>query len=146
MTLAEWIGQQVAESAVKPGSLIFQITESDIEARLLDAKNLATALKAHGCQVALEHFGVTQQPLRTLEHVPLDYLKIDGSLMEGISADKAMQGTVRDYIDVAKDKNIATVAERVEDANTMAVLWQLGIEYIQGFYVQGPEEIVLESA
>ncbi|MFK8015545.1 MAG: EAL domain-containing protein [Gammaproteobacteria bacterium] len=146
LTLAEWIGQQVAESAVKPGSLIFQITESDIEARLLDAKNLATALKAHGCQVALEHFGVTQQPLRTLEHVPLDYLKIDGSLMEGISADKAMQGTVREYIDVAKDKNIATVAERVEDANTMAVLWQLGIEYIQGFYVQGPEEIVLESA
>ena len=145
-TLTDWIGQQIRESNVQPASMIFQITESDIEARLLDAKNLANALKALGCQVALEHFGVTQQPLRTLEHVPLDFLKIDGSLMEGISTDKAMQDIVKSYITVAKEKNIATVAERVEDANTMAVLWQLGIEYIQGFYVQGPEEIVLESA
>ncbi|MFK7886680.1 MAG: EAL domain-containing protein [Gammaproteobacteria bacterium] len=144
-TLAPWIGQQVAESNVSPRALIFQITESDIEARLLDAKNLAASLKSLGCAVALEHFGVTQQPLRTLEHVQLDYLKIDGSLMEGIATDKDLQEQVREYIDVAKEKRIATVAERVEDANTMAVLWSLGIEYIQGFYVQGPEEIVLED-
>lgn len=144
-TLAGWIGQQVAETEVSPSGLIFQITESDIEARLLDAKNLATSLKSLGCKVALEHFGVTQQPLRTLEHVPLDYLKIDGSLMEGIASDKELQAQVAEYIESAKSKSIATVAERVEDANTMAVLWQLGIEYIQGFYVQGPEEIVLET-
>ncbi len=144
-TLAPWIGQQVAEGNVSPRALIFQITEADIEARLLDAKNLATSLKSLGCAVALEHFGVTQQPLRTLEHVPLDYLKIDGSLMEGIATDKELQAKVNEYIDTAKDKKIATVAERVEDANTMAVLWSLGIEYIQGFYVQGPEEIVLED-
>ncbi|MEO1575097.1 MAG: EAL domain-containing protein, partial [Pseudomonadota bacterium] len=70
---------------------------------------------------------------------------IDGSLMEGITGDSELQERVSEYIAVAKQKRIATVAERVEDANTMAVLWQLGIEYIQGFYVQGPEEIVLES-
>jgi diguanylate cyclase (GGDEF)-like protein len=144
-TLADWIGQQITESGVTPSSLIFQITESDIEARLLDAKRLATALRGHGALIALEHFGVTQQPLRTLEHVPLDYLKIDGSLMEGITSDKSLQRTVRSYIKMAEEKKIATVAERVEDANTMAVLWQLGIQYIQGFYVQGPEEIVLET-
>ena len=144
-TLASWVGQQVAEIDVTPASLIFQITESDIEARLLDAKNLATSLKSLGCKVALEHFGVTQQPLRTLEHVPLDYLKIDGSLMEGITGDRDRQEQVAEYIEEAKRKRIATVAERVEDANTMAVLWQLGIEYIQGFYVQGPEEIILET-
>ncbi len=144
-TLAEWISQQVKESGVVASSLIFQITESDIVARLRDAKSIATELKQLGCQVALEHFGVTQQPLRTLEHVPLDYIKIDGSLMEGISSDKGMQEIVNTYIEAAQKKNIATVAERVEDANTMAVLWQLGIQYIQGFYVQGPEEIVLET-
>lgn len=146
VTLVDWIGQQLSSTRVKPGALIFQINEADIEARLLEAKALATALKGLHCQVALEHFGVAQQPLQTLEHVPLDYLKIDGSLMEGIAGDKAKQKTVRNYIEVAEEKRIATVAERVEDANTMAVLWQLGIQYIQGFYVQGPEEIVLESA
>ena len=66
--------------------------------------------------------------------------------MEGIAIDKKKQAAVRSYIEAANERRIATVAERVEDANTMAVLWQLGVEYIQGFYVQGPEEIVLESA
>ncbi|MEM6639309.1 MAG: bifunctional diguanylate cyclase/phosphodiesterase [Pseudomonadota bacterium] len=144
-TLPAWIGQQMAATGVAGSSLIFQITEADVEARLLEARNLATTLKASGCKVALEHFGVTQQPLQTLEHVPLDFLKIDGSLMEGITGDEPLQARIAEYIQAAKDKRITTVAERVEDANTMAVLWQLGVEYIQGFYVQGPEEIVLES-
>lgn len=145
-TLVPWIGSQVESMRVAPSSLIFQITETDTEARLRDVKEMAARLKGIECQVALEHFGVTQQPLQVLEHVPLDFLKIDGSLMEGIAIDKAKQKLVRRYIEAANEKNIATVAERVEDANTMAVLWQLGVEYIQGFYVQGPEEIVLESA
>ena len=108
-------------------------------------RELSLGLRELGCKIALEHFGVSQQPLQMLEHVPLDYITIDGSLMEGITSDKVRQALVRKYITAAREKNIATVAERVEDANTMAVLWQLGVEHIQGFYVQGPEEIVLES-
>jgi EAL domain-containing protein (putative c-di-GMP-specific phosphodiesterase class I) len=40
-------------------------------------------------------------------------------------------------------RGITTIAERVEDANTLAVLWQLGIEYVQGYFVNSPEEVVL---
>jgi EAL domain-containing protein (putative c-di-GMP-specific phosphodiesterase class I) len=52
---------------------------------------------------------------------------------------------VRALVEQAKSKNIETIAERVEDANTMAVLWQLGVQYIQGYLVHAPEEIVLRS-
>ena len=41
--------------------------------------------------------------------------------------------------------NVQTVAERIEDANTMAVVWQLGVQYIQGYFVHAPEEVVLKS-
>jgi EAL domain-containing protein (putative c-di-GMP-specific phosphodiesterase class I) len=50
---------------------------------------------------------------------------------------------VRDLVDQAKSRNVGTIAERVEDANTMAVLWQLGIEFIQGYFVNEPESVTI---
>jgi EAL domain-containing protein (putative c-di-GMP-specific phosphodiesterase class I) len=52
---------------------------------------------------------------------------------------------VRAIVDAAAKRNIQTVAERIEDANTMAVVWQLGVHYIQGYFVHSPEEVVLKS-
>ena len=80
-----------------------------------------------------------------LDHVPVNYVKIDGSLMQGLANDRPLQERVKELVDRAHERKIATIAERVEDANTMAVLWQLGIEYIQGYFVNQPEEVVLES-
>jgi EAL domain-containing protein (putative c-di-GMP-specific phosphodiesterase class I) len=73
----------------------------------------------------------------------VDYIKIDGTLMQGLAVDQELQQRVRDLVDQAKGKNVATVAERVEDANTMAVLWQLGIEFIQGYFVNEPESVTI---
>ena len=58
--------------------------------------------------------------------------------------DPALQAKIKQLVAEARQKHIYTIAERVQDANTMAVLWQLGISYIQGNYVQN-REIVIES-
>ncbi len=80
----------------------------------------------------------------------LDISKIESGLItlekESIQFNDLLQDQVDFHGETAKAKQIETIAERVEDANTMAVLWQLGVEFIQGYYVQGPEEVVLESA
>jgi EAL domain-containing protein (putative c-di-GMP-specific phosphodiesterase class I) len=52
---------------------------------------------------------------------------------------------VKGLVEAAKRKGIETVAERVEDANTMAVLWQLGIEFIQGYFVNAPEDVTMSG-
>ena len=57
--------------------------------------------------------------------------------------DHALQQRVRDLVEQAKARKVSTIAERVEDANTMAVLWQLGIEFIQGYFVNEPEQVVM---
>ncbi|MFK8030782.1 MAG: EAL domain-containing protein [Gammaproteobacteria bacterium] len=144
-TLFEWIKQQVTGSGVEPSLLVFQVTENDSENNLKPVKELATSLSGINCCFAIEHFGLGSHPLQLLEHIPVDFVKIDGSLMEGITTDKKLQQKVKNFVSGAIAKNINTVAERVEDANTMAVLWQIGLQYIQGFYVQGPEEIVIEG-
>ena len=52
---------------------------------------------------------------------------------------------MRLLVEAARKHRIQTVAERVEDANTMAVLWQVGVQYIQGYFVNEPEEVVLRA-
>ena len=73
----------------------------------------------------------------------MDYIKVDGTLMQGLAVDQDLQQRVRDLVDQAKAKKVSTIAERVEDANTMAVLWQLGIEFIQGYFVNEPESVTI---
>jgi EAL domain-containing protein (putative c-di-GMP-specific phosphodiesterase class I) len=60
-----------------------------------------------------------------------------------LSTDEALRQRVGGYIAAANKRGIATIAERVEDANTMAVLWQLGIEFIQGYFVNEPESVTI---
>ena len=64
-------------------------------------------------------------------------------MMQGLAVDTVLQQRVRDLVDQAKSKKVSTIAERVEDANTMAVLWQLGIEFIQGYFVNEPESVTI---
>ncbi len=74
----------------------------------------------------------------------MDFAKIDGSLMQGLHRDSDLQAKVGELASLAKQHNIKTIAERVEDANTMAVLWQLGVPYIQGNFNQ-MRGVVLED-
>ena len=74
----------------------------------------------------------------------MDYMKIDGSLMQGLHRDPEAQNKVSGLTSAANRREIKSIAERVEDANTMAILWQLGVAYIQGNYVQ-MHGVVLED-
>jgi multidomain signaling protein FimX len=64
--------------------------------------------------------------------------------MQSLATNPALQEKVRGFIKAAEKRKIQTIAERVEDANTMAVLFQLGAAYMQGHYVQ-EAEVVLEE-
>ena len=63
--------------------------------------------------------------------------------MQGLAQSQDKQQRVKELVELARGKAATTIAERVEDANTMAVLWQLGVEYIQGYFVNAPEAVVL---
>ena len=62
---------------------------------------------------------------------------------EAVCYPRPLQEKVKALVDLAREHGATTIAERVEDANTMAVLWQLGIEFIQGYFVNSPERVVM---
>ena len=144
-TLAEWLAKAVQSSGVAPGRLCFQVSEEDAAQFLAQTKALAEQLKKQGHQFAIEHFGIGHDSARVLASTPMNYLKIDGSLMQSIATDKALQERVSNFVAQANKRGIATIAERVEDANTMAVLFQLGVGYVQGHYLQEPEVVLSEN-
>lgn len=143
-TLTQWLVGQIKKHGLRPNQLVFQIQESDVATHVGPAVRLAEELGKLGCLMALEHFGSGRNSCELLKRLPVQYVKIDGSLMQGIAASEELQGKVSKLVEAARAGQALTIAEQVQDANTMAALWQLGVEYMQGFYVQEPE-VVLED-
>ena len=144
-TLFDWIVTQLECNGLAADRIVFQVDEKTAAQQLRPVRGLAEKLRSYGFGFAIEHFGIGPRPAQILSHVSMDFVKIDGSLMQGLARDVHLQATVGDLVTQAKDSGIRTIAERVEDANTMATLWQLGIEFIQGYQVQEPEVVLSEE-
>jgi diguanylate cyclase (GGDEF)-like protein/PAS domain S-box-containing protein len=144
-SLATWLGNQLKASKVDPARICFQVTEETAAKHITQTREMISALKPMGFRLALEHLGAGRDPVSLVQNLAVDFVKIDGSLMQGLASDPILQQKVKGLVDAAKRKKIETIAERVEDANTMAVLWQLGVEFIQGYFVNAPEEVVLKA-
>jgi diguanylate cyclase (GGDEF)-like protein len=144
-SLMDWLTRAVASAGVTPGRLCFQVSEENATQYLTQTQVLAEQLHAKGHLFAIEHFGVGRDSGRVLSQLPMRYLKIDGSLMQSLATNPALQEKVRVYTDAATKRGISTIAERVENANTMAVLFQLGVGYMQGHYVHEPEVVLAEA-
>ncbi|HVY64023.1 MAG TPA: EAL domain-containing protein [Gammaproteobacteria bacterium] len=145
-TLPDWLAKAVESSGVNPGKLCFQVSEDDATQYLTQTQELAQLLNARGHLFAIEHFGVGRDSGRILLNTPMQYLKLDGSLMENLAGDQMQQEKVRVFITAASKRAIPVIAERVENANTMAVLFQLGAAYVQGHYVHEPEVVLADVA
>jgi EAL domain-containing protein (putative c-di-GMP-specific phosphodiesterase class I) len=142
-SLLGWIESQLRGTKIEPKRLCFQVSE-DLAAQFeRPTKEIAQKLGKLGFRFALEHFGTGRDPLKLLAEIDMHFIKIDGSLMQGLST--MQQQRVKGLVEAAKRKHVETIAERVEDANTMAVLWQLGIEFIQGYFVNAPEDVTMSG-
>jgi len=144
-TLAVWLEGELKSSGADPQRLCVQVTEAVAERHLPQAQSLLAELHKRHIKLALEHFGAGRDSHGLLNALEVDFLKIDGALMQGLTASLDLQERVGAIVKSAGKRAIQTVAERIEDANTMAVVWQLGVQYIQGYLVHAPEEVVLKS-
>lgn len=141
-----WLGELLVKHKPQKNSLVFQVAESTAEKRLKEVKAVAEVAAKYGQGLALEHFGIGHNSMQMFEHVKMAFVKIDGSFMDVLGKDDAKRQLVQQILERARELKIESVAERVENANTMAVLWQLGINYIQGNYVQEPEVVMADDA
>ncbi len=140
-----WLETQLRSLRIEPARLCIQVTEEMATQYIKPTIEFAENLRKLGFRFALEHFGTGRDPLKLLADIRINFIKVDGSLMQGLSTNQLQQQRVKGLVEAAKRKGVETVAERVEDANTMAVLWQLGIEFIQGYFVNAPEDVTMSG-
>jgi len=138
--LAQFINDCLKENRLPGDALTFEIAEKHAAQQLKHAKALVKTLQQLHCRTALEHFGTSPNSFQLLKHLPVDFLKIDGSFIHNLASDTDNQAMVKSILDTAKSMNKQCIAEYVQDAHSLAVLWQSGIHFIQGNFLQEPSE------
>lgn len=140
--LLGFILSHIASSGIKTGNIGFEITETAAITNLAEATRLITALKSHGCFIALDDFGSGMSSFNYLKQFPIDYIKIDGSFMQSIVINPVDYAMVESINHVGQVMGIKTIAEWVEDDKTKAKLNSIGIDYIQGYAVDRPKPFI----
>jgi diguanylate cyclase (GGDEF)-like protein/PAS domain S-box-containing protein len=140
--------ERIEASGVAWERLCFEITETAAIADLTRARTLMVALRERGCRFALDDFGSGLSSLAYLKHLPVDYLKIDGTFIRDLELDPTDRALVESINQIGHVMGMRTVAEYVGGAETRGILRNLGVDYVQGRGVAEPRplEAILTEA
>ena len=144
-TTLPWMDQEFDKHEFDCTRLVVQIPERDAAKHIKQTRAIVKKLRKIGVGFALEHYGVDREKFQILDILKPDYIKVDGELMHSLMTDKETQQSVEKIVRAANERNIKSIAERVENANAMAVLFQLGLDYMQGHYVNEPEVVLQDT-
>ena len=136
--LHDYILAQFAEFGVDPARICFEITETAAIANLPKAQAFMSRLKALGCRFSLDDFGSGLSSFAYLKALPVDYLKIDGMFIRDIKNNAINCALVKAINEVGHVMGMLTVAEYVEDDETLNLVRGLGVDYAQGHAVGLP--------
>ncbi|TWE01497.1 PAS domain S-box-containing protein/diguanylate cyclase (GGDEF)-like protein [Pseudomonas sp. AG1028] len=138
-TLLPWLSVALKAARLPSDALVFQFSEPDAVTYLKQAKALAQGLKDLHCHIALSQFGCALNPFNTLRHLPVDFVKVDGSFTKELT-DPVNQEALKTMLANLHSQAKLTIVPFVESASVLATLWQAGTNYIQGYYLQGPSQ------
>ncbi|AOU97603.1 two-component system response regulator [Acidihalobacter yilgarnensis] len=135
-----WLAEQLKENRILGDLLVFEIKTGVAVNYLRQAREFQKGLRQIHCRLALDDFGSGANPFQLLKQVPADYLKFDGTFMDDLPNSPENQETLKLLTSQAHAENRMVIAQRVEDPQVLPTLWGLGINYIQGNFLQVPSE------
>ena len=122
----------------EPHRVVFEILESDKIEDYDELKNFIKEMKKYGCKIAIDDFGSGYSNFSHIFELNVDYLKIDSSLVKFITTDENSRVIVKTIINFASNLGLKTIAEFVEDKDSLDLLEKMGIDFIQGYYIGKP--------
>jgi diguanylate cyclase (GGDEF)-like protein len=136
--LADFVASVFAEYGVPAKRIIFEITESLAVRRPRHVELQIDALREMGCKLALDDFGTGYSSFSYLQKLHFDFIKIDGSFVHDILNNPVDQKMIKLIAEVGREANMRTVAEYVQDAQSLELLGELGVDLAQGFFIGRP--------
>ena len=143
-TLVEYITERILRHNVDPGALIFEVTESRTIEDIVGVRAMLKRLRVLGCRIAIDDFGTGFSTFAYLRQLDADFLKIDGSIIQGLPHDALDRSVVAALTSIAESTGKRTIAEWAETRETLAALYECGVNYAQGFALGIPRLDLLE--
>ncbi len=139
-----FVVESLDRTGVAPSSVCFEVTEAAILSNVQYAQRFIEVLHGIGCEFSLDDFGSGLGSFSSLKHLPIDYLKIDGTYTRNLQSDEVNQEMVAAMIKLARAMQFRIVAEQVEHQEDFDWLRNVGVDFVQGRFIEGP--IALGSA
>lgn len=134
-----FIREQLASQPVAPPAICFEVTETAAIANLVDATHFINELKALGCRFSLDDFCAGMSSFMYLRHLPVDFLKIDGSFVRDLLDDPIDRAMVEMINQIGHVMGKRTIAEFVESAEVLQALGAMGVDFAQGYHIGKPQ-------
>jgi diguanylate cyclase (GGDEF)-like protein/PAS domain S-box-containing protein len=128
-----------------PSNICFEITENVALADLQHVIKFISTLKELGCRFSMDDFGNGLSSFGYLKNIPFDYLKIDGRLVKGILSNPFERAMVESINHIGHVMGLRTIAKWVEDTQTLKLLEEIGVDYVQGYRIAEPYLFRTES-
>lgn len=135
----KWISKYLHDSRIPGDCLVFELNQEYVVEHKKETEAFIKMVGELHCLTAIGHVIGLDETIDYLAHLDTNFLKIDGSLISNIASDKSAQDIAKKIASLAQKNGKQTIAEFVHDANTLAVLWQHGINFVQGYYLQQPD-------
>ena len=137
-TLSGWLRERLEQTGVEARSIVFEVAEATAERGLRDMFAFLSGIKMLGCGFCLGRFGRGVDSLGLLKNLGADYVKLDMYFVNNLTKDSEKQTQLRELVQGLEALGAATIVGGVEDVKTMPILWSLGVDLIQGFFLQQP--------
>jgi diguanylate cyclase (GGDEF)-like protein/PAS domain S-box-containing protein len=139
--LLAFLATELERSSLQPHRIHFEITETSLINNLTHAGRLVENLRAAGYAILLDDFGAGVSSFAYLERFPVDFLKIDGGFVRKLTSNGVDRAIVESINEIGHKLGAVTVAEFVEDADTLAALRDIGVDMAQGYHLGRPEPL-----
>jgi diguanylate cyclase (GGDEF)-like protein len=146
-SLADWLGSQLEAYRIDTHDVVLEITEHGLTE---DENRLAAAvrpLRALGCDIAIDDLGAGSSGLKSWAEIRPDYVKVDRYFVSGIERDPVRAEILRSLVDMGRATGCRIVAEGIENREQCALVLELGVDHLQGYFLGRPRRIpALEPA
>jgi EAL domain-containing protein (putative c-di-GMP-specific phosphodiesterase class I) len=140
-----FLHERLAHHRVGGEMLVLELTETASISDMPTARAFCAGAAALGCEIALDDFGAGFGSFHYLRHLEFAYLKIDGAFIRGLADSEGDRRVVSSLVALARSIGARTIAEYVQDARTLRLLFELGVDYAQGFAVGRPRPLPMRA-
>lgn len=141
-SVMQLIKEKLQHTGLAPEAICFEVTESVAMSDMKKAIGFLTQLQQLGCTTALDDFGAGFSSFAYLQDLPVDYVKIDGRFVKNLAGNPVDQAIVDAMNKVAQALGKQTIAEFVENEESLQILKQIGVDYAQGYHLGRPDMVL----